>query len=74
MDYQRIGIYRLRELMRQRHPEHTEEAPRAFVLCILDMEVVKQGYPAICTICPLTIQGLKHHFSGRHTLMNIVGP
>ncbi|APC45975.1 hypothetical protein QHH_63 [Halomonas phage QHHSV-1] len=42
VDYQRIGIYRLRELARQSHPEHTPEATRAFVERALDMEVERR--------------------------------
>lgn len=54
VDYQRIGIRRLREMARGDHPEHTDEAPRAFVMRALDMEVERrtlhderwQGYGA----------------------------
>lgn len=41
-DLQRIGIWRLRELARQTHPEHVDEAARMFVRRILDMEVERR--------------------------------
>jgi len=55
VDYQAIPIGELRELARQQHPEHTDEAARAFVQRILEMEVERrtlygdehlQGYAA----------------------------
>lgn len=42
VDYQRMAIRRLRELARQQHPEHTDEAARAFVMRALDMEVERR--------------------------------
>lgn len=40
--YQRLPIGRLREIARQGHPEHTDEATRVFVERILDMEVERR--------------------------------
>lgn len=42
MVYQHLAIERLRELARQEHPEHTDEAARVFVDRILDMEVERR--------------------------------
>jgi len=45
VDYQRLSIGQLRDRARQQHPEHTDEAARAFVEWILDMEVQRRtGY------------------------------
>lgn len=41
-DYQQMGIWRLRELARQSHEHHTDEATRVFVTRILDMEVERR--------------------------------
>ncbi|MBB3142808.1 hypothetical protein [Halomonas organivorans] len=41
-DYERMGIWRLRELARQQHPEHDDEATRVFVRRVLDMEVERR--------------------------------
>ncbi|MDR5867284.1 hypothetical protein [Halomonas koreensis] len=41
-DYERMGIWQLRELARQQHPEHDGEAARVFVRRILDMEVERR--------------------------------
>lgn len=41
-DYQRMGIWRLRELARASHEEHDPEATRVFVARILDMEVERR--------------------------------
>lgn len=41
-DLDRMGIWRLRELARQTHPEHVDEAAREFVRRILDMEVERR--------------------------------
>lgn len=41
-DYQRMGIWRLRELARATHEEHDPEAARVFVARILDMEVERR--------------------------------
>ncbi|NIC05245.1 hypothetical protein HBJ55_07395 [Halomonas sp. DX6] len=41
-DLERMGIWRLRELARQTHPEHIDEAARVFVRRILDMEAERR--------------------------------
>jgi hypothetical protein len=56
VDYQSLSLRRHRQLARTSHPEHTDEAARAFVARLLDMEVERrtlygdehlQGYHAI---------------------------
>ena len=42
VDYQRLNISKLRDLARQNHPDHTDEAARAFVDRVLDMEVQRR--------------------------------
>ncbi|MCE8042453.1 hypothetical protein HOP60_09835 [Halomonas daqingensis] len=41
-DLERMGIWRLRELARQTHPDHVDEAARVFVRLILEMEVERR--------------------------------
>ncbi|SHK53334.1 hypothetical protein SAMN05192556_103252 [Halomonas caseinilytica] len=42
VDYQRIGIWTLRELARQSHEDHDPDAARVFVSRILDIEVERR--------------------------------
>lgn len=41
-DLERMGIWRLREIARQTHPEHVDEAARVFVRRILEMEAERR--------------------------------
>ncbi|QTP59526.1 hypothetical protein HNO53_12825 [Billgrantia antri] len=42
VDHERMGIWWLRELARQTHPEHVDEAARVFVRRFLNMEVERR--------------------------------
>nr|WP_300312798.1 hypothetical protein [Halomonas sp.] len=42
MDYQKVGIWKLRELARQSHEQHDPDAARVFVTRILDIEAERR--------------------------------